>query len=121
VLLALAACSGSKPSSWDTSGGYNAALNAVANASSHKGGTIIFDYSTVPDSTDPGNTYHAEVWNLLRLYGRALVTYKSAPGAAGMQLVPDLASRAKPRLCGPWANMCTAWGTLLAASADASR
>jgi peptide/nickel transport system substrate-binding protein len=92
VLLALAACSGSKPSSWDTSGGYNAALNAVANASSHKGGTIIFDYSTVPDSTDPGNTYHAEVWNLLRLYGRALVTYKSAPGAAGMQLVPDLAT-----------------------------
>jgi peptide/nickel transport system substrate-binding protein len=64
----------------------------VANASSHKGGTIIFDYSTVPDSTDPGNTYHAEVWNLLRLYGRALVTYKSAPGAGGMQLVPDLAT-----------------------------
>jgi peptide/nickel transport system substrate-binding protein len=70
------------------SGEYNAAVNA----SSHKGGTIVFDYSTVPDSTDPGNTYHAEIWNLLRLYGRALVTYKSAPGAAGMRLVPDLAT-----------------------------
>ena len=92
VLLALAACSGSKPSPRQTSGEYNAALNAAVNASSHKGETIVFDYSTVPDSTDPGNTYHAEIWNLLRLYGRALVTYKSAPGAAGMGLVPDLAT-----------------------------
>ena len=92
MLLALAACGGSQPSLRETSGGYNAALNTVVNASSHKGGTIVFDDSTVPDSTDPGNTYHAEIWNLLRLYGRALVTYKSAPGAAGMQLVPDLAT-----------------------------
>jgi len=64
----------------------------VVDASGHKGGTIVLDYSTVPDSTDPGNTYHAEIWNILRLYGRALVTYKSAPGAAGLQLVPDLAT-----------------------------
>ena len=92
MLLAIAACSGGKPGPRETSEGYNAALNAVVNASSHKGGTIIFDHSTVPDSADPGNTYHAEIWNLLRLYGRALVTYKSAPGAAGMQLVPDLAT-----------------------------
>jgi peptide/nickel transport system substrate-binding protein len=92
VLLAIAACSGSKPGARETSGGYSAALNAVVNASSNKGGTIVFDYSTVPDSTDPGNTYHAEIWNILRLYGRSLVTYKSAPGAAGMQLVPDLAT-----------------------------
>jgi peptide/nickel transport system substrate-binding protein len=92
VLLAIAACSASKPGPRETSGGFNVALNAVVNASSHRGGTIIFDHSTVPDSTDPGNTYHAEIWNLLRLYGRALVTYKSAPGAAGMKLVPDLAT-----------------------------
>jgi ABC-type oligopeptide transport system substrate-binding subunit len=61
VLLAVAACSGSKPSPRQASGEYNAALNAAVNASSHKGGTIVFDYSTVPDSTDPGNTYHAEI------------------------------------------------------------
>ena len=92
VVLAIAACSGSKPGPRETSGGYNAALNAVVDASSHEGGTIVFDDSAVPDSTDPGNTYHAEIWNIARLYGRALVTYKSAPGAAGMQLVPDLAT-----------------------------
>jgi hypothetical protein len=38
-----------------------------------------------------------------------------------VQIAASSASRARPRLCGPWANMCTAWGTLLAASADASR
>jgi len=67
VLLAIAACTGSKPDTRETSGEYNAALNAVVNASSHQGGTIVFDHATVPDSTDPGNTYHAEIWNLLRL------------------------------------------------------
>ena len=92
IVLAIAACSGSKPGPRETPDGYNAALNTVVNASSHKGGTIVFDYGTAPDSTDPGNTYHAEMWNLVRLYGRTLVTYKSAPGAAGMQLMPDLAT-----------------------------
>ena len=29
---------------------------------------------------------------MVRLYGRTLVTYRSAPGAAGIQLVPDLAT-----------------------------
>ena len=92
IVLAIAACSGSKPGPRETPDGYNAALNTVVNASSQKGGTIVFDYGTAPDSTDPGNTYHAEMWNLVRLYGRTLVTYKSAPGAAGMQLMPDLAT-----------------------------
>jgi peptide/nickel transport system substrate-binding protein len=91
--LALAACSGSStPGRGETSAGYGAALNAVVNASNHKGGVIIFDNSGAPDSTDPGNTYLPDMWNVVRLYGRALVTYRSAPGAAGMQLVPDLAT-----------------------------
>ena len=47
------------------------------------GGTIIFDNSSVPDSTDPGNTYYANQWNVIRLYGRTLVTYKSATGQPG--------------------------------------
>ena len=64
----------------------------MVHVSDHKGGTIVFDNSAVPDSTDPGNTYYADMWNVVRLYGRALVTYRSAPGAAGMQLVPDLAT-----------------------------
>ena len=91
--LAVSACSGGgSPIPQQTSAGYNAALGAVVNPSAHRGGTIIFDNSTAPDSTDPGNTYYAYIWNTVRLYGRTLVTYKSAPGAAGLQLVPDLAT-----------------------------
>jgi peptide/nickel transport system substrate-binding protein len=91
--LALAACSSSRAGPEGTSAGYNAALGAVVNPSSRAGGTIVFDNSSgVPDSTDPGNTYYANMWNIVRLYGRALVTYRSAPGTAGMRLVPDLAT-----------------------------
>jgi peptide/nickel transport system substrate-binding protein len=64
----------------------------VVNPSDRTGGTIVFDSSSSPDSTDPGNTYYADMWNIVRLYGRSLVTYRSEPGAAGLQLVPDLAT-----------------------------
>jgi peptide/nickel transport system substrate-binding protein len=43
------------------------------------------------DSLDPGNTYYAYTWNFLRLIGRTLVTFDTAPGQAGQRLVPDLA------------------------------
>jgi peptide/nickel transport system substrate-binding protein len=72
--------------------GYNAAVNSVVRSSSAQGGTIDFDNSSVPDSTDPGNTYYAFMWNTVRLYGRALVTYRSVPGSGGNQIVPDLAT-----------------------------
>jgi peptide/nickel transport system substrate-binding protein len=92
--LGIAACSsgggggGPKP----TSAGYGAAINKVVSPSNHKGGTLVFDDSSVPDSTDPGNTYYAHMWNIIRLWGRSLVTYKSVPGAGGNQIVPDLAT-----------------------------
>jgi len=92
--LALAACGGSsKPTSQSTtSAGFNAGITGVVNSSSHTGGTLVFDNSSTPDSTDPGNTYYANMWNVARLYGRALVTYKTTPGASGDQIVPDLAT-----------------------------
>jgi peptide/nickel transport system substrate-binding protein len=91
--LGVAACSGnSPPSRGESSAGYGAALKRVVNPSDHKGGVIVFDNSGAPDSTNPGNTYFADVWNIVRLYGRTLVMYRSAPGAAGLQLVPDLAT-----------------------------
>src|SRR6266568_2203292 len=93
--LALAACGGSssnKQAPQQKSAGYNAAINGVVNPSSHKGGTLTFDLSSVPDSTDMGNTYYAFMWNTVRLYSRALVTYKSVPGAAGNTIMPDLAT-----------------------------
>jgi peptide/nickel transport system substrate-binding protein len=92
--LGIAACSsgGGGGGPQPTSAGYGAAINKVVNPTSHKGGTLVFDDSSVPDSTDPGNTYYAHMWNIVRLWGRSLVTYKSVPGAGGNQIVPDLAT-----------------------------
>jgi peptide/nickel transport system substrate-binding protein len=101
--LALAACGGGGSSGGGGGGGgggsasgpsgFNAAVNAIVNPSNHKStGTISFGNSTTPDSTDPGNTYYAYMWNFTRLYAMPLMTYKSAPGPAGLQVVPDLAT-----------------------------
>ena len=97
--LALAACGGgSSGSGSGGSGGssssptFNAAVTKVVNPSSHKGGTLTFGDSSTPDSTDPGNTYYAFMWNLTRLYTMPLMTYKSCPGNCGLQVVPDLAT-----------------------------
>ena len=91
-VLAAAACESSAPARGNAPAGYGAALRAVVDPSRERGGTIIFDDAGTPDSTDPGNTYSGPVSNIVRLYGRSLLTYRSAPGAAGSQLVPDLAT-----------------------------
>src|SRR5580693_2593294 len=97
--LALAACgssggsSSSGSSSSSSSAGFNAAVTKVVNPSSKKtSGTINFGNSSTPDSTDPGNTYYAYMWNFVRLYTMPLMTYKSCPGSCGLQVVPDLAT-----------------------------
>jgi peptide/nickel transport system substrate-binding protein len=72
AVFALAACEGSAPGAGNAPAGYDAALTSVVNPSAHKGGTIVFDDSGTPDSTDPGNTYSGSVWNLVRVYGRTL-------------------------------------------------
>jgi len=71
---------------------YNAALSQVMNPSARKGGTIVYDNGSQPDSTDPGNTYAAFNWDFTRLYTMTLMTTKSCPGACGLQVVPDLAA-----------------------------
>ena len=106
--LTLAACSsssssgtratggGSTPSSSAVSGGaaaFNAGTTGIVNPSSTKtNSTLSFALSSTPDSLDPGNTYYAWTWNFSRLYATPLMTYKSAPGAAGNTLVPGLAT-----------------------------
>jgi peptide/nickel transport system substrate-binding protein len=93
--LALAACGSSGSSSSGAKSpavSYNEATTQVVNPSSQKGGTLTFGLSNTPDSTDPGNTYYAFMWNTVRLYGLPLTTYKSCPGSCGDQLVPGLAS-----------------------------
>ena len=97
VTLAAAACSSGGSSS--SSGGgntntvaFNAALAGTVNASTHKGGTITFDNTSAPDSTDAGNTYYAFNLNFTRLYATPLTTYKACTGACGQQVVPALAT-----------------------------
>jgi peptide/nickel transport system substrate-binding protein len=99
----LAACSSGGSSS--TSGGgsgsgsgssskaaYNSGITGIVNPSTHKGGTLTYDWRSAPDSFDPGNTYYAAVWDFARYYSQALTTYKNCPGACGRQLVPGLAT-----------------------------
>ena len=76
------------------SAGANAATKGVVNASTQKGGTVTYEYSDVPDSFDPGNTYYAYMYNLSRLYARPLMTFAPGPGEEGNKLVPDLAESA---------------------------
>ena len=96
--LALAACGGGGGNSGGSSGGtsstgtFNSAVTGVVQPSSKTGGTIIYDNSSGPDSTDPGNTYYAFNWNFTRLYATPLMTYKSCTGSCGNELVPALAA-----------------------------
>lgn len=102
--VALAACGGggSSTATGGSSSGsgstgasnaaYNAGVNGIVNPSTKTGGTLTFAESSVPDSTDPGNTYYAFMWNFTRLYATPLTTFKSAPGPAGNTLVPGLAT-----------------------------
>src|SRR5260370_2318631 len=99
--LALAACGGGSSSSSGGGGGggasgpsgFSAAVTGVVNPSSHKStGTLSFGSSSTPDTNDPGTTYYAFMWNFTRLYTMPLMTYKSCPGACGLQVVPDLAT-----------------------------
>jgi peptide/nickel transport system substrate-binding protein len=93
--LALAGCGGGSSSGGTGTSSpavFNAAITKVVNPSTHKGGTLSFGLSSTPDSTDPGNTYYAFMWNLTRLYTMPLMTYKSCPGKCGLQVVPDLAT-----------------------------
>ena len=95
--LALGACSssGTTSSSPTSSAGavaYNAGITGVVNASTHKGGTLTYDWRSAPDSFDPGNTYYASDWDFAQLYSTALMTYKNCPGACGKTLIPALAT-----------------------------
>src|ERR1700678_2433713 len=54
------------------------------------------------------------------LYGAAPCS-RIHGSASVVEIAASPASSARPSLCGPWANMCAACGTPLAASAEASR
>lgn len=84
--LVVVACGG--PS---TGGANSGASGGIHNPSDARGGTLRYANSGDWDSLDPADTYYSYSWNFARLYGRALVMFKAAPGAQGVTLVPDLA------------------------------
>ncbi|MCW2603240.1 MAG: transporter substrate-binding protein [Pseudonocardiales bacterium] len=96
VATLLAACGSGGDSKDQSNSGkvaYNAGNTSVVNASDKTGGTVTYAVSDAPDSFDPGNTYYAFVWDFSRLYARALTTFKTEPGDAGLEVVPDLAEK----------------------------
>jgi len=97
VGLTAAACSssgssGSGGSNGGTSAAYNAALTGVVNASTSQGNSVVYNESSSMDSIDPGNTYEAMAWDLVRTYDRTMLAFQQKPGAAGLQVVGDLAT-----------------------------
>src|SRR5262249_57331508 len=82
--LTLAACSSSGSSSSSGGGGngsgagsapaFNAGVTSVVNPSTHKGGTLTFDWRAPPDSFDPGGTHHPPVWGFAPVSSAAPLT-----------------------------------------------
>jgi peptide/nickel transport system substrate-binding protein len=98
IALALSACgggggggAGGGETSAASEPAFNAALENVFNPSDAKGGTVTIANPGDWDTLDPGETYYAFSWDFARLYGRSLTMFKPVPGAAGNELVPDLA------------------------------
>ncbi|MFI1887045.1 ABC transporter substrate-binding protein [Streptomyces jumonjinensis] len=94
ALTATAACGGGSKDGDGGDGkaaGYNAGVKGIANPSAKKGGTLKFIGKQDFDSTDPQRQYYGFAWDLSRFYARQLVSYAPKPGAAGAELVPDLA------------------------------
>lgn len=98
LALGLSACGGGGGTSGGGGGSTaakdvaDAAIGKVFRPSDTKGGTLRFGMAGDWDSVDPADTYYALSWNFLRNYARTLVVFKSAPGAEGAKLVPDLAT-----------------------------
>src|SRR2546429_4214826 len=83
--IVISACSSSGSSSGNAtpstgSAAFNAGVSGVVNPSTQKGGTLVLDSSSPPDSFDPGNTYYAWVLNLDHLWAMPMFTFKACPG-----------------------------------------
>ncbi len=96
AMLAASACGSSAGDSKKGGSGPaldNKALDSVVAPSDQKGGTLKTALGGAwGDSFDPGDTYYGYSWDFGRNYWRTLVTPKAAPGKAGQELVPDLAT-----------------------------
>jgi peptide/nickel transport system substrate-binding protein len=74
-----------------------ATLSAPGPAATAQGGTLGVTAEENPDFLDPGFAYDADSWQILANTGNGLVAFRRAPGAAGAEVVPDIA-RDLPRV-----------------------
>ncbi len=84
VLVAVAAAAAGCGSG---SGATSAPAGAVVN-----GGVLRAGIPDDPDHLDTGISYAVEGWELLEATNNGLLTFKKASGAAGSQVVPDIAT-----------------------------
>jgi peptide/nickel transport system substrate-binding protein len=96
LALGLSACGGGSDETSDGGGAttkaeFNAGLDKVFNPSDKKGGIIKIADESVPDSTDPADTYYGSQWDMVRNYVRTLTMFKIGPGDQSNEVVPDLA------------------------------
>lgn len=67
-------------------------LTARAAGGPVNGGTLQAAMVSNPDHLDPALAYTTETWEILAATNDGLVTFRRAGGAAGSQIVPDLAT-----------------------------
>jgi ABC-type transport system substrate-binding protein len=81
LALALTACGSSTSTS-----------SSPSSSAPKSGGTLRVTFQGEPTGLDPAIAWETESWGIERLTYQTFLTYASKPGAAGSQLVPDLAT-----------------------------
>ncbi|MGH2890112.1 MAG: ABC transporter substrate-binding protein [Solirubrobacteraceae bacterium] len=97
VAVALAACGGASAGSSSGASGAGASAGAGTSGSASagtpvNGGTLQAAISSNPDHLDSGLSYATEGWEILEATGDGLLGYRKTSGAAGAEIVPDLAT-----------------------------
>ena len=69
------------------------ALAAPAHGQEHRGGTLRLLSHAPAGTIDPHLNYTQQYWQIFALTHDGLVTFRKSTGAAGLEVVPDLAER----------------------------
>jgi peptide/nickel transport system substrate-binding protein len=92
LAVGLAACGGgSSSSSSESSSTSSGETGGSSEGEGNEGGTLKGAYTSFPDYMDPQISYTAEGWTALRPVYIPLITYRSAPGEEGAEIIPGLA------------------------------
>ena len=85
VALSVAACGTSSTDQGSTG-------DSGTSATPVQGGTLTVTFQGEPTGLDPAIAWEVESWSILTLCYRTFLKYDSAPGVAGAELIPDVAT-----------------------------